>query len=215
MKIMSIKKDIDVMKRYFITKRAMDIVGSLIGLVLFSPIFLVVALLIKVEDPKGPIIFAHKRVGKNGELIPVYKFRSMYQNADEMIKSFTPEQKKEYAETFKLKDDPRITKIGRFIRKTSLDEIPQFLNVLKGEMSIVGPRPVVEAELEKYGDKVDLYLMVTPGLTGMWQAHGRSDTSYEERVALDTYYVENRSILLDIKIILATFISVIKGKGSY
>ena len=136
----------------------------------------------------------------------------MYQNSDEIMKNFTEEQKKEYAENFKLKDDPRVTKVGNFIRKTSLDELPQLLNVLKGEITIVGRRPIVLGELDKYGENRDVYLSVKPGLTGMWQAFGRSDTTYEERVKLDVYYVENQNLLLDIKIILGTIVSVILRK---
>lgn len=205
----------NVPKGYFIIKRFIDIIGSLLGLVILSPVFLILGIMIKIEDPKGPVFYSHKRVGKNGNMIPVYKFRSMFQNADQMIKDFTPEQKKEFNENFKLKNDPRITKIGNFIRKTSLDELPQLLNVLKGEMTIVGPRPITVEELEKYGEHQSVYLSMDSGLTGMWQAYGRSDTSYEERVQMDVRYYQNQSLLLDFKIVVGTVISVIKGKGAY
>ncbi len=200
---------------YLISKRLIDIIGALVGIILFSPFFLIICLAIKIEDSKGPVFYSHKRLGKNGNLIPVYKFRSMYQNADQMVALFTEEQKKEYEENFKLKDDPRITRVGKFLRKTSLDELPQFFNVLKGEMSIVGPRPIVRAELEKYKGYESIFLSVQPGLTGMWQALGRSETTYEERVKMDIEYIQNRSLWLDIKLIICTFASVITGKGAY
>ena len=200
---------------YLFCKRAMDIVGSLAGIILLSPVFLIIALAIKIEDPKGSIIFGHTRVGQNGKLFPCYKFRSMFANAEEMKKNFTEEQKKEYAETFKLKDDPRITKVGKFTRKTSLDELPQLINILKGEMTIVGPRPIVSEELEFYGEYDEYYKAVKPGLTGLWQVSGRSDIAYDERVALDMEYVSTRNIFKDIYIILMTVVKVLKREGSY
>lgn len=199
---------------YLFIKRFLDIIGSLSGLILLFPIMMLVAIAIKIEDPKGKVIFGHMRVGKDGRLFPCLKFRSMFANAEEMKKNFTEEQKREYAETFKLKNDPRITKVGKFIRKTSLDELPQLFNILKGDMSIVGPRPIVEAEIEKYGKYADKLFSVVPGLTGYWQANGRSDTTYEERVDMDMYYIDNRSISLDLKIIFKTFVSVIKKEGA-
>ena len=134
----------------------------------------------------------------------------MYENSKEIFENFTEEQKREFYINFKLDNDPRITKIGEFLRKTSLDELPQLFNILKGDMSIVGPRPIVEAEIEKYGKYADKLFSVVPGLTGYWQANGRSDTTYEERVDMDMYYIDNRSISLDLKIIFKTFVSVIK-----
>lgn len=206
---------LDKGKSYYITKRCIDIIGALIGLILFSPLYLFLIIAIKLDSP-GPAIFAHKRYGKGGKFINVYKFRSMYKNAEEMLKKLTPEQKKEWEENFKLKDDPRITKVGKFLRKTSLDELPQFLNVLKGDMSLVGPRPIVEKELEKYGKYADKFLSVKPGLTGLWQVSGRSDVTYEERVRLDMEYIDNRSIIYDFKIILKTFIIIFtKKSGAY
>ncbi len=170
-------------------------------------------ILIKL-DSKGPIFFSHKRIGKDGKTIGVYKFRSMVSNSEEVFKNFTKEQKEEFEKNFKLDDDPRITKLGKFLRKTSLDELPQLLNIIKGDMSIVGPRPIVKAEVEKYGNCADKLFSVKPGLTGFWQANGRSDTSYEERVQMDMYYIDSRSFLLDIKIIFKTVISVIKKEGA-
>lgn len=200
---------------YLFIKRMIDIIGSLVGIILFSPIFLLVAIAIKLEDPKGNIIFSHERVGKNGHLFPCYKFRSMYADAEKMKKNFTEEQNKEYAETFKLKDDPRITKVGKFIRKTSLDEFPQLINIFMGDMSIVGPRPIVTKELYFYGKYGKYYKAVKPGLTGLWQVSGRSDTTYDERVSLDMEYISTRNIFKDIKIIIMTSVKVVKREGSY
>lgn len=200
---------------YIVSKRIIDIVGSLAGLILLSPLFLIVAILIKLEDPKGNIIFSHMRVGKDGKLFPCLKFRSMFSNAEDMKRNFTEEQKKEYEETFKLQNDPRVTKVGRFIRKTSLDEFPQLINILKGEMTLVGPRPIVIDELVFYGEYQRYYKSVKPGLTGLWQVNGRSDTTYDERVALDMEYIRTRNILKDIKIIIMTVLKVIKKEGAY
>ena len=200
---------------YLFTKRAIDFIGALVGLILLSPIMLIVAIAIKLEDPKGNIIFGHMRVGKDGKMFPCLKFRSMFSNAEEMKKNFTEEQKREYAETFKLKDDPRITKVGKFIRKTSLDELPQLLNILKGDMAIVGPRPIVTDELDFYGEYEDYYKAVKPGLTGLWQVSGRSDTTYDERVALDMEYVTTRNTFKDLYIIFMTAVKVLKREGSY
>ena len=194
-------------------KRIMDILLSLIGIVVLSPVFLIVALVIRI-DSKGKIVFAHERIGKNMKKIKVYKFRTMYENAAEIFENFSEEQKREYYINFKLDNDPRITRVGEFLRKTSLDELPQLINILKGDMSIVGPRPIVEKEIEKYGVYAKTVFSVIPGLTGYWQANGRSDTTYDERVQMDMYYINNRSIILDFKIILKTFISVIKKEGA-
>lgn len=198
---------------YYFVKRAMDIIGSAIGLVLLSPVFLILAILVKL-DSKGPVFFSHKRLGYKGKIIKVYKFRSMVINAEELLSNLTPEQKKEFEENFKLENDPRITKMGDFLRRTSLDELPQLLNILKGELSIVGPRPVVEKEIELYGEYATKFLSVKPGLTGNWQANGRSDTTYDERVQLDMDYIDNRTIWMDIAIILKTFIVVFKKEGA-
>lgn len=200
---------------YSLIKRAIDIIGSLVGLMLLSPVFIIVAIIIKVEDPAGPVFFGHKRVGLNGKVFKCWKFRSMVTNAEEKLKQLTPKQKKEFEENFKLKDDPRITKIGKFIRETSIDELPQIFNILKGEMSIVGPRPIVTAELEKYGKYEGHYKSAIPGLTGYWQVNGRSDTDYDERVMMDMEYLSKRNIFLDIYIIFMTVIKVIKKDGAY
>ncbi|QAA34704.1 sugar transferase [Clostridium manihotivorum] len=198
---------------YICIKRLFDFLSAFIGLILLSPVFVILILLVKL-DSKGPAMFGHKRLGKNGKTIKVYKFRTMVANADEVFANFTEEQKKEFAINFKLDNDPRITRIGNFLRKTSLDELPQLLNILLGDMSVVGPRPIVEKEVEKYGKFAPKFFSVTPGLTGYWQAHGRSDTTYEERIAMDMYYIDNRSLILDMKIIAKTFVSVIKKEGA-
>lgn len=198
---------------YDFFKRIFDIVCSLVALIILSPVFLIMAILVKTTS-EGPVFFAHKRVGKNGKEIKIYKFRSMVTNAEELIKQFTPEQKAEYEKNFKLENDPRITKVGKFMRKTSLDELPQLLNILKGDISIVGPRPIMEVETEIYGNYRDMLLSVKPGLTGFWAANGRSDTTYTRRRAMEIYYVKNRSLWLDIKIIFKTFVSVFKGEGA-
>lgn len=198
---------------YDFIKRVIDIVCSLFSLIVLSPVFLIIALIVKATS-KGPVFFAHKRIGKNGKVIKIYKFRSMVTNAEELINSFTPEQKAEYEKNYKLEKDPRVTKVGNFLRKTSLDELPQLFNILKGDLSIVGPRPVMDVETKIYGKYRSMLLSVKPGLTGFWAANGRSDTTYRRRRAMEIYYVKNRSLLLDIKIIFRTFISVFKGEGA-
>lgn len=198
---------------YDCMKRLFDIVSSLVAIIIFLPLFLIVGILIKL-DSSGSVFFSHKRLGMDGKIIKVYKFRTMVPNAEELLKKLTPEQKKEFEESFKLENDPRITKIGNFLRKTSLDELPQLLNIFIGNMSVVGPRPIVEKEIEKYDIYRDKLLTVKPGLTGMWQANGRSDTTYKERVQMDMDYIDNRSFWLDIKIILQTVVAVVKKKGA-
>ena len=199
-------------------KRPFDIGFSIFAIGVSLPITIPIAIAIKLTDG-GNIIYGHERVGKDGKKFKVLKFRSMYMDADKKLKEILkndPKAKEEWAKTFKLKNDPRITPIGKFLRKTSLDELPQFINVLKGEMSIVGPRPVVEEELIKYyKDKAKMYKSVKPGVTGYWQVEGRSDTDYNERIEMDEYYVNNQSFLLDLKIILKTIKVMFSGKGAY
>ena len=144
----------------------------------------------------------------------MYKFRTMYENAEEMIKNFSPEQKKEWEENYKLKEDPRITSIGKILRKTSLDELPQIINIIKGDLSIIGPRPVIDRELEKYGESKEKFLSITPGLTGYWQANGRSETTYKQRMKMELYYVDHISLRLDLQIFFKTFVSVFKREGA-
>ena len=200
-------------KVYNLVKRIFDIVMALLALIILSPVFIVIAILIKLDD-RGPVFYKHKRVGKNGKIIYVYKFRSMVVNADEIFSHFTEEQIKEFEKYYKLENDPRITKIGDFLRKTSLDELPQLVNILKGDMSFVGPRPVVSKELNKFGDNQDLLLSIKPGLTGWWACSGRSDTSYEQRVDLEIYYVNNYCAKLDFLCLVKTIGAVIEGKGA-
>lgn len=205
--------DNEKIRLYSVTKKSMDLILSFIGLILLIPVFLILAILVKL-DSKGPVFYAHTRKGKNRSDIKIYKFRTMYSNSDEIFESFSDEQKEEYYKNFKLDNDPRVTKVGDFLRRTSLDEIPQLINVLKGDLSLVGPRPIVEKEICKYGQYADKLFSVIPGITGYWQSHGRSDTSYEERIEMDMYYIDNRSILLDIKVMFKTVISVIKKEGA-
>lgn len=206
----------NILKRqspYRYIKRFMDVILATIALVVLSPIFLIIAIAIKIES-KGPVFFKHTRIGKNGKIIKLYKFRSMVINAEELIKSFTPEQMKEYKENYKLTNDPRITKIGKFLRKTSLDELPQLLNIIKGDLSIIGPRPVVTDELKKYWANTEKFLSVTPGLTGYWAANGRSCTTYEQRMQMELYYIDNLSLKMDIKVFFKTIEAVIKREGA-
>lgn len=198
---------------YHIIKRAFDIIFSLVLIVVLSPLFIIISLLVLMGSRGNPF-FAHYRIGKNGKVMYIYKFRTMVPNAENMIKDFTPEQKKEWEENFKLKDDPRITKIGKFLRATSLDELPQLFNILKGEMSFVGPRPIIESELEWYGKDKDKFLSVTPGLTGWWASHGRSRIKYPERCELELYYVDHASVRLDLKILIMTVFSVFRRSGA-
>ena len=204
-------KNVNIYNKYI--KRFLDITLSFIALVLLSPVFLIIAFCIKTES-KGPVFFIHKRIGKNGKIIRMYKFRTMVDNAEELIKQFTPEQMEEFKENFKLENDPRITKVGKVLRKTSLDELPQLVNILKGDLSIIGPRPVIEEELEKYGENKEKFLSVTPGLTGYWAANGRSCTSYEKRMEMELYYIDNLSFKMDIKVFFKTILSVIKKEGA-
>ena len=198
---------------YRVIKRILNLLCSFVGVIVLSPFFLIISLLIKVTS-KGPVFFVHERVGLNGKKFKLIKFRTMVNNAEEMIASFSPEQKKEWEENYKLKDDPRITKIGKFLRRTSLDELPQLINILKGDMSIVGPRPVVDEELNWYGDKKDKLLSVKPGLTGWWAVNGRSNVPYPERCDLELYYVDHISFALDAIIILKTLVAIIKKDGA-
>ena len=174
---------------------------------------LLIALLIRLESP-GAAFYTHNRIGKNGKPLPLLKFRTMYKDADKMLDRFTEEQKKEWEENFKVTDDPRITKIGKFLRKSSIDELPQLVNVLKGELSLVGPRPIVTEELLRYGENQEKFLSATPGLTGYWQAYARSNCSYEQRIEMELHYVENAGFWWDIKIMFATVGAVIRKEGA-
>jgi lipopolysaccharide/colanic/teichoic acid biosynthesis glycosyltransferase len=200
-------------------KRFFDIVFSLSVLIFFSPVYLILTLLIAISSP-GPTFYVQERVGKNYRRFGCLKFRTMVTNADEMLEEMmnqSPEMRREFEDTFKLKEDPRITWIGRFLRLTSLDEFPQFWNVLMGDMSVVGPRPLVPEELHKYGDRIDRVLKIRPGITGLWQVSGRNDIPYPQRVQIDVYYVNNRNWLLDLWIVFKTIGVVIfpRNNGAY
>nr|WP_088327682.1 sugar transferase [Bacillus cereus] len=188
---------------YLFMKRLMDLVCALVGVIFLSPMFIVVAILIKLEDPKGPIFFKQTRVGKKEKEFGMYKFRSMVTDAEKQLKELLQHNEVSGA-MFKMKDDPRVTKIGKFIRKTSIDELPQLLNVLKGDMSLVGPRPPLPREVKEYTSYDKQRLFITPGCTGLWQVSGRSNIGFEEMVELDISYIQKRNLLLDIKIILKT-----------
>lgn len=196
-----------------IIKRAFDFTLSLIALIILSPLFLLIAVAIKI-DSKGPVFFLHRRVGYHGRPVYLIKFRSMVDGAEQMISDFTPEQRAEWEDNYKLEDDKRVTRVGKFLRRTSLDELPQLLNIIAGSMSIVGPRPVVERELEKYGENKDKFLSMKPGLTGFWASHGRSNTTYEHRMMLELYYIDHASLWLDLKIMIKTVFCVISGDGA-
>lgn len=196
-----------------VVKRMFDIiVGGFITIILL-PVLGLIALIIKI-DSSGPVLFVHWRLGKGRVKFGQYKFRTMVQNAEEILAS-NPELRAQFEQDYKLKNDPRVTRVGAFLRKWSLDELPQLFNVLKGEMSLVGPRPIVENEIEKYGIFADALFSITPGMTGLWQVSGRSDVGYEERVKLDLLYIERWSLWEDLKIILLTPGAVLSRRGSY
>jgi len=201
-----------------ILKRSFDITLSILMFPLFIVILILVAIIIKLDSP-GPIFFRQNRIGKNGKVIKIYKFRTMYVDAEKRLKNLlenNPSLKKEWEKTRKLRNDPRITKVGKFLRKTSLDELPQIINVIKGDMSFVGPRPVLQEELDKYyKDFSKFYFIVKPGITGLWQVSGRNHIDYEKRVRLDVFYITNWSFWLDIIILIKTFKAVLKKEGAY
>lgn len=188
---------------YSITKRLIDIVGSLCGIILLSPLFLIVAILIKLEDPKGKVFFSQERNGKYPKTFKMYKFRSMVHNAEELLKDLM-DRNEQTGPVFKINDDPRITKVGKFIRKTSIDELPQLFNVLKGDMSLVGPRPPIPHEVDQYNSYQMQRLAVKPGLTCIWQVSGRNNIGFDEWVEMDIEYIKTRNLWLDIKLIFKT-----------
>jgi lipopolysaccharide/colanic/teichoic acid biosynthesis glycosyltransferase len=210
-----------------IAKRVFDVLGALLAIVVFSPILLLVSVLIKLKDPTGPLIFRHRRLSRNGNEVYIYKFRTMiwkycdgpdrpFKNAEQTFRAMGREDLiEEFQKAQKVEHDPRVSRFGRILRKTSLDELPQLFNVLKGELSMVGPRPIIPAELEHYGDRSASFLALKPGLTGLWQISGRNDISYDERVKLDIYYVENWSLMLDIRILIKSFFAILRQKGAY
>ena len=188
---------------YIVSKRIIDIIGSLAGLIFLSPLFLIVAILIKLEDPKGKVFFSQERNGKYPGTFKMYKFRSMVHNAEELLEKLK-DQNEQTGPVFKIKEDPRITRVGKFIRKTSIDELPQLFNVLRGDMSLVGPRPPIPREVEQYTTYQMQRLGVKPGLTCLWQVGGRNSVDFDGWVELDIEYIKNRSLWLDIKLIIKT-----------
>jgi Undecaprenyl-phosphate galactose phosphotransferase WbaP len=197
-------------------KRGFDVAIGLALIVALSPFLVLLALLVKRDG--GPAVFGHVRVGLNGRRFRCLKFRSMVINADQVLKQLIetdPQARAEWEREFKLKNDVRVTPVGRFLRRTSLDELPQLWNVVRGDMSLVGPRPVIDQELARYGADVDYYLMAKPGMTGLWQVSGRSNTDYATRVSLDVAYVKNWSLARDVTILFKTFKVVVQGSGAY
>nr|WP_308162012.1 sugar transferase [Bacillus sp. ISL-75] len=202
---------------YYVIKRIIDVIGAMTGILLTFPIQLVVMSFYIFGPNKGPVFFKQVRIGKYGQEFYIYKFRSMVVDAEKKLRENEELHQKYIKNNYKLEqdEDPRITSFGRFIRKTSLDELPQFINVLKGDMSLVGPRPVVLEELDEYKNRKEVFLSVKPGITGYWQVCGRSDVGYPDRVDIELYYAYNQSLWLDIKIMLKTILLVILRKGAY
>ncbi|MCR8929542.1 sugar transferase [Priestia megaterium] len=200
--------------RYLFIKRFVDIIGATGGLFILLLVFLIIGFLIKLEDPRGSVFFSQKRVGKNGKVFNMYKFRSMVSDAEARLEELLQHNETTGA-MFKMKNDPRITKIGKFIRKTSIDELPQLINVLKGDMSLVGPRPPLIREVQEYTEYDKQRLLVTPGCTGLWQVSGRSNIGFEEMVEMDLEYIQNRTITFDTIIILKTFKEIFFSEKAY
>lgn len=188
---------------YLFFKRSMDIIGSAIGLILLSPIFILVALAIKKEEPRGSVFFTQERCGKDNKSFKMYKFRSMVSNAEGLLEDLKEKNEMD-GPVFKIKEDPRITRVGKFIRKTSIDELPQLFNILMGDMSIVGPRPAIPHEVAEYNDYQKQRLLVKPGLTCIWQVSGRNSIGFDEWVDMDLEYIEKRNLWIDIKLIFKT-----------
>ncbi|MCZ8516479.1 sugar transferase [Paenibacillus filicis] len=204
----------DKLRFYLIMKRALDVIFASAGLILCFFLFMIIAILIKLEDPKGKVFFKQTRVGKKGKLFHMYKFRSMVWNAEELLSQLLEKNEIQGA-MFKMKDDPRITRVGKTLRVTSLDELPQLWNVLKGDMSLVGPRPPLPREVEQYTSYDKKRLAVTPGCTGLWQVSGRNGLTFQQMVELDLYYIENQSIWFDMKLIVKTFWIMLNPKNAY
>lgn len=201
---------------YAPVKRILDLLGVILLAIVFSPLILAIAVLMHREG--GSIIYKHRRIGRHGRAFECLKFRTMVPNAEQVLRDVLerdPAMRAEWVRDHKLRCDPRVTRLGRFLRRTSLDELPQLWNVIRGEMSLVGPRPVVREELLRYGRNVRTYLSAKPGITGLWQVKGRNDTDYRRRVVLDTYYVRNQNLLLDLYILLKTTRVVLGGSGAY
>ncbi|WP_027092726.1 sugar transferase [Cohnella thermotolerans] len=199
---------------YNVAKRVIDVTGALFGLLLLSPVLATVAILIKLDDPKSPVLFSQTRIGKHGKPFRMYKFRSMVPDAEQKLAELLDRNEIKGA-MFKIKEDPRVTRIGRFIRRTSIDELPQLINVLKGEMSLVGPRPPLPREVAEYTEYDKLRLTVNAGCTGLWQVNGRNRLSFEQMVELDLEYIRHRSIWGDLKIIFRTFKLLLGAKDAF
>jgi exopolysaccharide biosynthesis polyprenyl glycosylphosphotransferase len=197
---------------YSFIKRIFDFIASLLGVIILSPLMITIAVIVKGFDG-GPVFFKQKRIGKNGKEFTMYKFRSMVPNAEEMVAGLQ-DKNEASGPMFKMKDDPRITKIGKFIRRTSIDELPQLFNVLNGSMSLVGPRPALPKEVAQYTSKQTEKLLIKPGITCIWQVSGRSEVPFEKQVEMDIYYAEHRSVCLDIKLLFKTIPAVLTHKGA-
>jgi Undecaprenyl-phosphate galactose phosphotransferase WbaP len=200
-----------------LVKRILDVTTASLLLLVALPFAMVIAVAIRLETP-GPVFFGHTRIGRNRRNFRLWKFRSMVADADATLNRYLeqhPERRAEWVETHKLKDDPRVTRVGRVLRRSSLDELPQLWNVLRGDMSMIGPRPIVEAETRKYGAALPLYLAALPGLTGLWQVSGRTDTSYQRRVDLDCEYIRDWSLWVDLRVLASTVRVVLLGHGAY
>lgn len=202
---------------YLGVKRLVDIIISIVALILMTPIFIIMFIICHVGQNKGPLFYKQQRIGKNGRKFYIYKFRSMIVGADKKLKSDKRLYKLYVDNSYKLPADvdPRITKLGRFLRKSSIDELPQFINIFRGDMSLIGPRPIIEEELQEYGDRVDKFLSVTPGAMGYWQASGRSNIEYPERCDYELYYVDHASLMFDIKILFKNIVAIFKGDGAF
>lgn len=200
---------------YKLFKRIFDILVGIFGLIILLPLSIMVKISFMLLRDSGSVFYKQKRVGEGGKIFKIYKFRTMVQNAEELLEELLKDEKyrKEWEENQKLDDDPRITSLGKYFRKTSLDELPQLLNVLKGDMSLVGPRPLVEGELEMHGG-TELYWKAKPGITGWWASHGRSDVNYNERLEMEYYYIQNQSMKLDVICICKTVLAVLGHKGA-
>ena len=201
---------------YTTLKRLLDVVGALALALVFSPLILLIAVRMRLEG--GPILFRHRRIGQGGRTFECLKFRTMVPHAEQVLQQLLetdPEARAEWLRDHKLRHDPRVTRLGRFLRKTSLDELPQLWNVLRGEMSLVGPRPIVKEEMLRYGRYLPAYMAAKPGVTGLWQVTGRNDTDYRRRVVMDTYYVRKQTLLMDLRILIKTVKVVLWGHGAY
>lgn len=200
-----------------VLKRILDIIGGVIGTILLIPLTIILYISNLIANDKGPVFYKQKRIGKDGKVFLMYKYRSMVVDADKKLNKYLKENKearKEYGKYKKLKNDPRVTKVGEFIRKTSIDEFPQFINVLKGDMSLVGPRPYLRREKRDLGEKYKTIVSVKPGITGYWQVNGRSQTDFNERIRMDVDYVRDQNLWSDIKFIIKTVLNILKKEGA-